>query len=186
MSEPLLKSCVAEFGTQPTQNLYVICGPSGSGKTTLLKSMVEQGFCPVISTTTRPRRKGETNEYNFVSWVEFMSLSDLVESTEYGGYLYGIQASALEKGDFVVVEPNGVKHLKSHYRGRPIKVIGLRAPIDVLRSRIMSRGSEALYRLNVDIAAFKGFEALCDIVIESESREQTLSEALRFIVCNES
>ena len=59
--------------------LLIICGKSGSGKDALLKRLVQHyGFCPIISTTSRPPRFGEMNgvEYNFVSKEKFLELID--------------------------------------------------------------------------------------------------------------
>lgn len=54
--------------------LTILCGPTCGGKTTLLKQMAQMGYEPIISYTTRPRRRGEVDrvDYRFVSdrWFE--------------------------------------------------------------------------------------------------------------------
>ena len=61
--------------------VLILCGKSGSGKDAMAKNLVERGFKPIISSTSRPIRKGETDgvEYNFVTREKFEQLIEYDE-----------------------------------------------------------------------------------------------------------
>lgn len=82
--------------------LFTLTGPSGSGKSTLERKLKEQGFVPLISTTTRPIRAGETDglSYHFVTderFDELLASDALVENVEYNGYKYGMSKAEVAK-----------------------------------------------------------------------------------------
>ena len=60
--------------------ILILCGKSGCGKDTLFKKLVNEDhlFSPIISTTTRPMRKGEKEgrEYYFTDEATFKSRND--------------------------------------------------------------------------------------------------------------
>ena len=53
--------------------LLVICGKMCSGKDTVVKRLINKGFKKVVTYTTRPKRRGETDgvDYHFISTEEF-------------------------------------------------------------------------------------------------------------------
>lgn len=54
--------------------LTILIGMSASGKDAILRELVaNHGFREIVTTTTRPMRKGEVNgkDYNFISRKEF-------------------------------------------------------------------------------------------------------------------
>lgn len=77
--------------------LWIVSGPSGSGKTTLCRKLLQKKELNItrsVSFTTRPKRKGEKNnkDYIFVSRQEFLKKRDkaeLIEWQEVFGNLYG-------------------------------------------------------------------------------------------------
>ncbi len=77
-------------------NVIVISAPSGAGKSTLIRRLMDSlsGLRFSISTTTRPRRRGERNgrDYIFVSRQRFRRMiasSQFVEWADVFGHLYG-------------------------------------------------------------------------------------------------
>ncbi len=67
----------------------IICGKSASGKDTLLKRLInEAGYEPIVSTTSRPMRDGETDgvEYNFTSREAFEKRIRNGDFLEYRSY----------------------------------------------------------------------------------------------------
>jgi guanylate kinase len=77
-------------------NIIVISAPSGAGKTTLVRRLMDSlsGLKFSVSTTTRPRRRGEKNgrDYVFVSRQRFkrmIAASQFVEWADVFGHLYG-------------------------------------------------------------------------------------------------
>jgi len=79
----------------------IIClvGPSGSGKTELAKVISgKRGFRRPVTTTTRSRRSGENENYNFIGKKEFQKAQDrgdFLEFTVYGGQYYGCSSKAV-------------------------------------------------------------------------------------------
>ncbi len=53
--------------------LLIICGKMCSGKDTVVKRLINKGFKKVVTYTTRPKRRGETDgvDYHFISTEEF-------------------------------------------------------------------------------------------------------------------
>lgn len=69
----------------------ILVGKSGSGKDYLLKYMVQKGFTPLVSHTTRPKRANEIDciDYYFVSVKEFLANNDFIETRSYDTELNG-------------------------------------------------------------------------------------------------
>lgn len=172
-----------------TNNLYCIVGPSGSGKSTLAASLAEKGFRETRSHTTRACRGGsDVNAYHFVSEGKFRQMiatGEMLEHVEYAGNYYGTSVQELMVSDFILVELGGVKNLKQHYKGRPIKVIGLNASTEELKSRLASRTDDSPNRVEDDKSRFHNLSAVCDCYISSRSAQDTLEIALDFILLSE-
>lgn len=95
MSEP------ARRGQTPL--LVVLSGPSGAGKDAVLNRMKGMGipFHYVVTATTRPQRRGETDgvDYLFMSDEEFSRMlagNELLEAAEVYGYWYGVPKSQVK------------------------------------------------------------------------------------------
>jgi guanylate kinase len=101
--------------------VLMLMGPSGCGKSTLEKGLCEhEGVHKAISATTRPAREGEKDgvDYHFVTverFRELQSRQELVQTTEFGGNLYGSSASEYTTTDNIVtlvVTPSSAKAFK--------------------------------------------------------------------------
>lgn len=73
------------IGKFKSSNFAVIAGPAGAGKDTLRNSLIDKApdkYQPVLSTTTRPMRKGEKDgdTYHF---VEIESMRRMLENQEF-------------------------------------------------------------------------------------------------------
>lgn len=102
--------------------LITITGPSLTGKTTFANLLEKQGFEEVVSTTTRPQRKGEIEgkHYNFVTIEEFKKLKEqnlMIEEVCVNNNYYGVSRLAVEKvlaqgkNALIVVEPHGAQQI---------------------------------------------------------------------------
>ena len=75
--------------------MIVLAGPSASGKTEVAKYLASHfNLTKIITTTTRPMRKGEVNgrDYFFVTIEKFNEMvenDEFVEYTVYNGNMYG-------------------------------------------------------------------------------------------------
>lgn len=136
--------------------VLILCGKSGVGKDAILKQMVERGYTPIISTTTRPIRDGETDgvEYNFITRGEFEELMNndgLVEYRKYdtlvGGvpdvWWYGIVKQELSKRDkyVVILDVDGAKAFINYYGKENCYVEYITAPDAIRTERAKQRGS---------------------------------------------
>ena len=79
----------------------VLVGPSASGKTELMKAVTKKGLVKRIkSTTTRPKRFPEEDDYYFVTQKEFRlkeKEGDFLETTRYAGNGYGTTRKEIER-----------------------------------------------------------------------------------------
>lgn len=79
--------------------VIVLCGAPGSGKTTVRKYLTENfAIEPVLTHTTRPKRKGEHDgiDYWFETRETFFK-NHYLEYVEYDGNLYGSSYESLER-----------------------------------------------------------------------------------------
>lgn len=89
--------------------IIAMVGPSGAGKTAISKAMAKAGIPYVVSYTTRPMRKGETEgvEHHFISQKQADALFDSIKTSPFmffeqvpaftviNGHSYFIKASQL-------------------------------------------------------------------------------------------
>ena len=83
------------------KKIITLTGCSASGKDTLLNMIIRynKNILPIISTTTRPMRKGEKEGVNYY-FKDKIDLDSLIEYREYktvnGIYFYGIEKEEIE------------------------------------------------------------------------------------------
>lgn len=97
--------------------IIAIVGASGSGKTHLSKFLQRELNIPaIVSTTTRPRREGETEgeDYYFVRNTKKYRREDMLTHTRFGKHEYFSLREQLPPSGYCtyVVDENGVKALK--------------------------------------------------------------------------
>lgn len=136
-----------------TKNLLVtLCGPSLSGKTILADLLGPFGFEEVVSTTTRPPRKGEKNgvNYHFVTTDKFngyVSQNLMIEHVQFGENYYGLSREAFDKiignnkNGVAVVEPEGAKRIADYCKENsiPLLQIFINNPKRILYKRLFER-----------------------------------------------
>lgn len=102
----------------------VIVGSMASGKTTLLKEFINRGYNPIISCTTRPKRRGEKDgvDYYFVSdeafdagaaWEDFAAVRSY--KTVDGVWRYGIGYKNIpdDKDNVFILDPEGLMDIET-------------------------------------------------------------------------
>ena len=141
--------------------LTILCGPTCGGKTTLLKQMAQMGYDPIISYTTRPRRRGEVDrvDYRFVSdrWFEkIVRFNKLIFVREFvvadgSTYRYGVSREELPSTEFMsrlkrkvlILDTEGVVEAVTDTRIDLCPyVIMVDAPLDVILNRAKARGDD--------------------------------------------
>lgn len=132
--------------------LVTITGPSLTGKTKLADLLAPYGYEELVSTTTRPPRKGEVDgvNYNFVSVDKFKNLienNSMIEYVQVGSNYYGISLKAFKdvlgkgKNGVAVIEPEGAKRIRAFCEENniPLHQIFVNNPIDLLYKRLFER-----------------------------------------------
>lgn len=182
------------------KKIFALLGYMGVGKDTILKQVLKDmdDVKPIISTTTRPMRKGETEgvEYYFIDDTEFFRRgTDFVEQRIYhtkvkengvekdATWRYGIERAELEKDDYliVIVDSVGYKELKDYVGNGRIVPIFISAPQEELKARALARGdleAEVDRRLKDDYERFMDFRVRT-VYHEVKNTNGRLEEAIK-------
>lgn len=142
------------------KKIVVLLGKSATGKDTVINYFVDKfGFLPLISTTTRPMRKGETEgkDYYFINDEEFNAKKEQFfdirkYETLYNGvpktWYYGITKTELsQKFKFgantviCAVDIVGYKNLVEHIGKENLLTIYIDAKEEIRKQRAVERGS---------------------------------------------
>lgn len=163
------------------KNLYIICGPSGSGKTTVVDRLERRyGYRQLRSYTTRPRRTPDEDGHTFVTEDDYLAMKDDIVAYLYlSGNHYWTTQELADDSDLYVLDPEGLAYMREHYSGsRPLRVIGIHAPKDLLMSRMRNRGDseEAIRtRMEVDETLFATMFDVADFVVDNQDLVTTLA-----------
>ena len=115
------------------KKIITLTGCSASGKDTLLNMIIwyNKNILPIISTTTRPMRKGEKEGINYYFKKE-IDLNNLIEYRKYqtinGTYFYGIEKEEIEnklkQNDtlIVILDYRGLKAMREYCLKNNIKI----------------------------------------------------------------
>ena len=182
------------------KKIFALLGYMSVGKDTILKQVLKDmdDVKPIISTTTRPMRKGETEgvEYYFIDDTEFFRRgTDFVEQRIYhtkvkengvekdATWRYGIERAELEKDDYliVIVDSVGYKELKNYVGNGKIVPIFISAPQEELKARALARGdleAEVDRRLKDDYERFMDFRVRT-VYHEVKNTNGRLEEAIK-------
>jgi guanylate kinase len=172
--------------------IIIFCAPSGAGKTTIAHAMLdifpELEFS--ISATSRPSRGKEEEgvDYYFLQPDEFkkkVRSGDFLEWEEfYNGTLYGtlkeevFRIQNLGKIPVFDIDVKGAMNLKKIY-GDMALVIFIKAPIEVIKERLLARKTETAETLELRIQRSKEemtYENRADKVIENIDLNKAISD----------
>lgn len=135
--------------------ITILIGKSAAGKDTFYQKMIENGYLPITSCTTRPMREGECEgrEYFFKTEREFLALiksGDIFEYRTYQTYVkrtkatwyYGSLKQDLdpEKNYVAVLELTGALAYINAYGADQCKIIYITASAEERKRRAMLRG----------------------------------------------
>lgn len=174
--------------------LIIFSAPSGSGKTTIVNHLLEAGFNMEfsISATSRALRGKEQNgvEYYFMSPDEFrekIAADEFIEYEEvYKDTYYGTLKSeidrigAKDKNIVFDVDVVGGLKLKEQFGDRALLVFIAPPSIEVLRNRLISRGTDSLEMIDLRIAKAEyemTFAPQYDVQIINDDLETAKKEA---------
>ena len=166
-----------------SNKIILIVGESGSGKDTLVNAVCKKyGYTKVKSYTTRPQRKDfkDKQSHIFVTDEEFDNLKNLVAYTEFNGFKYCATAEQVEQADFYIIDCEGIKYFKEHYKGnKEIVAVHISCPeVDrFLRMKGRESIEKALERIKWDKHAFKEVSKLTNITIDNPNTADRKNEA---------
>ncbi len=135
--------------------ITILCGKSASGKDTLLRELIKnEGFAPLISTTSRPIRENEVDgrDYNFTTKEDFIAnLDNFLEYRTYNTlvagnpdvWYYGMPKMELDpvKDYAVVLDFEGMEAFRNYYGKENCYVCYIDASNKVRENRAKQRGS---------------------------------------------
>ena len=168
--------------------MIVLAGPSASGKTEVAKYLASHfGMSKIITTTTRPMRKGEVNgkDYFFVSIEQFNSMVEedkFVEYTVYNGNMYGSTKDQIDDNKCVVIDPIGMKAYIS-LNDPKIVTFYLKANEKIRYKRMIERGDSvenAKQRILNDKVAFNK-KNMCEVDFKIDSENFSIEEVSELV-----
>ena len=162
--------------------MVIILGKTCSGKDIIVNKLINQyDFKKVITSTTRPMRKGEKQDitYHFISEDDFkQKINDnffaewKTYKTEFGLWYYGTALEDLENANnnsVIILTPAGYRDIIKKISKKPISIL-IDADNTTLQKRLKKRGDnpkEAERRLIHDNEDFKGIENEVDYIIHN-------------------
>ena len=130
----------------------ILVGPGCSGKDTAKKTLVEKGYKPSISYTSRPSREVEVNgkDYFFISKEQFqdkIANGDFLEYAMYKEWYYGTPKSEIESKEVFILTPDGIAQLSKEQR-QQATVIYINPHPGALLRRLIERNdkNDTVYR----------------------------------------
>lgn len=179
--------------------LIIFSAPSGSGKSTIIRFLLEKQELNLhfsISATSRAPRGTERDgvEYYFLSPDEFrqkIAAGDFLEYEEvYTDKYYGTLKSEVERqlgeGENVVLDVDvvGGCNVKKMYGERALSVFIQPPSIEVLRERLVGRGTDAPDVIESRLAKAEyelSFAGRFDVVVVNDRLEEAEAKALEVI-----
>ncbi len=155
------------MGDTSDNKIIILTAPSGAGKTTIktrLLSDMAQRLSFSVSATTRKIRTGEEDgvDYIFISADDFNARIDSNQFVEwqmvYPGMYYGTTVDEVKriwhegKTPLLDIDVKGALNVKKMF-GEQVMTIFIEPPsIDVLKERLMRRGTESDENINTRIS----------------------------------
>lgn len=178
--------------------VIIFSAPSGSGKSTIINYLMTKGLNLhfSVSATSRPPRGKEKNgvEYFFLSPEdfkhriannEFLEYEEVYKDRFYGTLKAQVDAQ-LNNGENVVcdVDVLGGQNIKRHYGHQALSIFIQPPSIEVLRQRLIGRGTDSLEVINDRIARAEfelSFASKFDHVVINDDLNTAQQEVLNLV-----
>jgi guanylate kinase len=160
--------------------LFIVFGRSGVGKSSIVRRFEERNpglMKVIITTTTRPMRDGEEDNFNYhfttkENFERMITENKLVEYVQYNGNYYGTTRDEFDytKDNIIVLEPEGIRNIEKLYGNTfIIYKIEIEATDATVLERLLNRNSsveEIARRFREDKVKFQNLDY--DIKINSD------------------
>ncbi|ROL56891.1 guanylate kinase [Bacteroidetes/Chlorobi group bacterium ChocPot_Mid] len=179
------------------KTLLAISSPSGGGKSTVARYLLNKydNLKFSVSATTRKPRANEIDgkDYFFLSKEEFLrkiSEGDLIEYEEIFGNYYGTLKSEVEKAKssnhclLFDIDVKGALSIKRIYPEDSLLIFISPPNLDILKERLIKRGSETEEQLNIRLARAKmemGLREQFDFDLMNDDLNNTLKQADKIV-----
>ena len=179
--------------------MIIILGKTCSGKDTIVNKLIDlHGFKKIVTSTTRPMRKGEKQDitYHFLSeecFKQKINEGYFIEyktyDTEFGKWYYGTDLEDLENSNnksVIILTPDGYRDVVNKLSKKPIAIY-VYANNATIKKRLLKRGddkNEAQRRLEHDNEDFKGIENEVDKIVynnDGEEIENVINKILKIV-----
>lgn len=166
----------------------ILVGRSASGKDFFKNFLVEKGYIPSISYTTRHKRKGEVDgeTYHFISDEDFMWMVEndqFFEHKHFNHWSYGTSTHDWSMSEVFIFTPSGISDLSKSELNDSVLVY-FDIPVDVRLNRMEERSDadSISRRLSSDNTDFKNFNEF-DIRVKNPNfnPEELLRLIIRYI-----
>ncbi len=178
-------------------NLIVISASSGAGKSTLCRALQKKypEILFSISSTTRPQRDYEKNEYDydFITALEFkekIQANKFIEFEEVHGYYYGTpkanidDAIANNRYMLLEVDVKGALKIKREYPEQAVTVFITLQDVNDFLERLRKRGTESEERIKKRMERIEmelDYKNDFDYCIINNDIDQALNELIKII-----
>ena len=185
---------------EKTGKLIIFCAPSGSGKSTLVQWLMsthpELRLAFSISCTSRSPRGAERHgvEYFFLSpeaFKEKIAQGEFLEYEEvYHDRFYGTLKSQVEnqtaQGENIIfdVDVKGGCNIKAYYGQRAMSIFIQPPPLEVLRERLTSRGTDSPEAIEERLAKASyelSFAPRFDHIVVNDDLEKAKAAVLQLV-----
>ena len=153
----------------------ILVGKAAAGKDFFRLRLENKGFISGISHTTRPPRKTETDgvDYHYTTEEKFIELIDsgeMLEHMVFKGTYYGLTREEFEKGDVLIMSPEGLYLLPEDIKKRCLIIYLDIAPTTRLVRLILrdDKNDTLERRFEADENQFKDFKEFDLRVTNSE------------------
>jgi guanylate kinase len=180
------------------QKIIIFSAPSGSGKTTILKELIQSDLQLAfsISATSRKQRTDETNgkDYYFllpqqfkdkIEQGAFLEWQEVYENQFYGTLKSEIsRLFKLNKNVVFDVDVLGGLNIKRYYGEQALAMFIMPPSLDVLRQRLITRGTETLESLEKRLKKAEyeiSFAKQFDVVLINDKLKQSIDSSYQII-----
>lgn len=163
--------------------VLLLVGASGSGKTTIANELSKKyRLKQLMSYTTRPKRSDDEIGHIFIEESEMPDKKDMVAYTYYDKNHYFATTEQVENSDIYVIDPEGIKYFREHYKGNKIpKVVYIDVDAISRFDRMTHRGDsilDAIKRIEHDKRAFRDIDY--DVKIKNDILSECVAEIFNY------